>query len=346
MLIKDRVRGSIEGCQFSSNKAGLRAGGIDVSLSSEMSIASCSFVGNNAPGRLGGGGLYVSSRASVSLSRCLFRLNSAPRGGGGAVRWESQATLRVLMACEPGRVLTKQDSMFHCLLRKDLDQDHAEYAIIDEPNTSAPLGQHAAWICNQGHSDAIAHANTARYGPCVATTFEELAYSGLPTRNAPGYAGETFQIKITKLDRYGQIISSDNTSSIQLRSSLAGLQAEDSAVSFFGSTFSVLQCGRAVLSIAIRPTFVHVDLNDQFTQLKKESFAYVEGADEEGGKMATSSFPLFISSGHLSVCPPGSVLVLETWNGLGYPGMCSKCEIGEYSSHPLSPPCKKCPKVS
>ncbi len=46
--------------------------------------------------------------------------------------------------------------------------------------------------------------NTAGYGPCVASTFRRLAVEGLPVSAAPGHAGLLIEVRVLKLDAYGQ----------------------------------------------------------------------------------------------------------------------------------------------
>jgi hypothetical protein len=63
----------------------------------------------------------------------------------------------------------------------------------------------------------------------------------MPTRQTPGYAGVPLKLEVVKLDTYGQTISADSSSSLQVYSAVAGTKANDNTVAFLGSIFSVYQ---------------------------------------------------------------------------------------------------------
>jgi hypothetical protein len=183
--------------------------------------------------------------------------------------------------------------------------------------------------------------------PSVSTKFYRLAISGLPTADSPGYAGMTVQVFVDKMDRYGQRMSADSTSSLQMYSSLGTTLNIDDSISFIGRIFSVFQAGRAEFQFAVSPTFSTVSVERDWTELARQPFTYFRGLDSEGGGgMSTDALPFFIASRDRPACQPGSVLVLtETSTGLGQMGVCSSCAIGQYSTHPLSKSlCSKCPK--
>lgn len=154
------------------------------------------------------------------------------------------------------------------------------------------------------------------------------------------------QIFVDKMDRYSQRMTTDSTSSLQMYSSLGTSLEIDDSVSFIGRIFSVFQSGQAEFSFAVAPTFSIVSVETDWTELARKPFAYFAGLDSEmGGRMATDSFPFVLASKDTPACRPGAVLTLtETSTRLGHMGVCTACTIGQYSTHALAAPCKKCPK--
>ena len=342
VIMIDRVMASLTNCDFSNNVARSDGGGIAINDDAHVSISNCRFLSNLAQGSLGGGGLYT-SHSAITLTVNLFRDNSAPAGGGGAVRWEGKQAPVVLRTCELGMVIESIDGMLYCL---PCSMESTSDCSISGNQSLASLNEHGRWICDRAHKTASAHGNHAQYGPCVATGYHSLDVIGLPAEESPGYAGVNIGIEVSKLDRYGQVITSDSTSSLQMYPSLGQSLGNDPSVSFVGSTFSVFQSGRATFSVAVRPTFSTVSMAANRTALYREPFVYFTGTDSERGlKMSTPALHIHLASGDVPACRPGSVLVMSAATGMGQPGVCSLCKIGQYSSHPLSPPCKKCPKV-
>ena len=338
----DRVTASVTNCEFSNNVARAVGGGLAIQDDTRVTISACHFVSNLARGGLGGGGLYV-SHSAITLAVNVFFENSAPAGGGGAVRWEGKDAPRVLMSCEHGMTMTLVDGMAYCL---PCDAESSPICSTSANQSRASLHEHRHWICNRAHQVPVAHGNNAQYGPCVATGYHSLDVAGLPAAESPGYAGVSMDIEVSKLDRYGQVITSDSTSSLQMYSSLGQSLGNDPSVSFVGSTFSVFQSGRAIFLVAVRPTFTAVSMAGNWTELFRQAFVYVTGTDSEVGlAMSTQALQIHLASGNIPACRPGSVLMMGRVTEMGQPGVCSRCKIGEYSSHPLSPPCKRCPKV-
>jgi len=324
---------------FSNNVANANGGAIDVQRS-EVFLSSSDFMANTARGM--GGGALKGSFSEITLAMNIFTDNSAPNGGGGAVWWEGEYVPVVLMSCRPGTVVSLIDGLAHCLPQDASTSDQSTW----RNSTPGSLAEHGRWICKGALVERIADGNYAYYGPCVATGFHELACRGLPTENFPGYAGVAIDIEVLKLDYYGQIISSDSTSSLQMYPSLGSTLANDVSVSFIGSTFSVFQLGRAAFSVAVRPTFSMVSMEMGFTQLHNQPFAYFMGTDSiRGFKMATAGLRIHLASGYIPACRPGDVLLLSQATPDGQLGTCSPCKIGQYSVHFLSASCKKCPKV-
>jgi hypothetical protein len=96
------------------------------------------------------------------------------------------------------------------------------WTYVFEPN----LGQRAAMLLpgavpTTGHSDWLCGSSTdnmAEYGPCIATTYDSLELTGLPTLEAPGFAGVTLDVVVHKKDIYRQTIPTDSSSILQINS--------------------------------------------------------------------------------------------------------------------------------
>jgi hypothetical protein len=91
--------------------------------------------------------------------------------------------------------------------------------------------------------------NRAVYGSCVATAYDQLELTGMPTHESLAYAGVSMELTVLKKDAYGQTIKADSSSSIQLYSALDGATVNDPSVNFLGSLFSGFRAGRAIFDI-------------------------------------------------------------------------------------------------
>jgi len=104
----------------------------------------------------------------------------------------------------------------------------------DAPGTAlaAPLTLSGLthWVCNRGLASPAPHLNAGAYGACVATPYHRLEVQGMPTRQAPGYAGVPLKLEVVKLDHYGQIIAVDSSSSMQVYSAVAETKINDITV--------------------------------------------------------------------------------------------------------------------
>jgi hypothetical protein len=210
------------------------------------------------------------------------------------------------------------------------------------------------WLCDRGQESPAAHNNSAVYGPCIATLYNHLELTGLPEREAPGLAGLAMELQVVKKDAYGQDISADSSSSLQLRSALGGNKGlNDESVAFLGSIFSGFHQGRALFSVAVKPTFASVSALAGRATLHRTPFVFVTGTDSStGALMQTEPQKMYLAAeGNHSVCPPGYVLALDAdANGGGRPGGCTRCSFGKYSLSPLvgaagsmDPGCLNCP---
>jgi Ca2+-binding EF-hand superfamily protein len=214
------------------------------------------------------------------------------------------------------------------------------------PASEKTLRMHELWLCNRGLSKPNLKPNTAVYGPCVATLFDNLKMTGLPSEKNPGYAGVNLELEVQKKDTYGQIILSDSNSSIQVYSAMNGARTTDMSISIEGSIYSGFVQGRAQLKISVKPSFSELNMSTKYTALLLRPYLYVAGADAfsdtEGAVMQSEVMQMHIAQGYQQVCPTGYVLSLT--NGLNNPGGCMKCKAGSYSLSPLAgPPPEDCP---
>ena len=218
------------------------------------------------------------------------------------------------------------------------------------------LSDHTHWLCDRGSAEPAPHNNTAAYGACVATVYARLQLQGLPDRETPGYAGVPLELAVLKLDHYGQTITTDSSSSLQVYTALAGDQINDNSVSFLGTIFSVFDKGRAAFTLGVRPTFATVSALDGFTELQRPPFLYVQGTDAATGAVMETVPPqqVHLASRNNTVCPVGWVLLLDQSTGSntldtdganvdGRPGACTPCGFGTYSLDPLLGICRRCP---
>ena len=206
----------------------------------------------------------------------------------------------------------------------------------------AALVDHEHWLCGRGKF--LQHNNTASYGACIATVYHHLEILGLPNSATPGYAGVTMQLRVLKLDAYGQTVKSDSSSSLQLRSALSGdTNTDDPSISFEGTLFSVFQEGVATFRIAVKPTFSIVSISESRAVLLRQPFLYMTGTDSGAALPMQTEIPrVHLAQGNQTICPPGSVLIIDSAAGSG-PGACTSCPVGKYNVNPMTGLCLKCP---
>lgn len=221
------------------------------------------------------------------------------------------------------------------------------------PASAETRGNYTTWLCGRGLAEPKGDPNAADYGPCVATLFDSLDVNGLPTRDKPGYAGVPIELSVLKIDRYGQVITSDSNSSVQVYSALNGKRVNDDSVTIQGSIYSGFVRGEASLSIAVKPSFSNI--SGGRTELLRQPFLYIAGNDAlnktAGSSMQTPVYLVHLAQGDQSPCPQGAVLTLSNGSlqGFGRFGECTLCKAGTYSLSPLAGPsssepgCFSCP---
>ena len=303
---------TIQSSQFKGNTASLEGGALDVTESS-VAVLNTTFIGNTASG-LGGGALHVGSSKGLNLTGNTFTENTAPNGGGGAVLWQSGTAVAFLWQSSTVR--------------------EAVFLQAIGPTT---LDRHVKELCG-----SQPNSNAAGYGPCVATPYHRLEVQGMPTRQTPGYAGVPLKLEVVKLDTYGQNMTIDSSSSLQVYSAVAGTKVNDNTVAFLGSIFSGFQGGRAVFSVGVKPTFVSFSAADGRTELQRPPYLYFKGTDlTTGAVMETDPQQVHLALQNKTVCAPGSVLSLDPGaNADTFPraGACKACRPGTYSLDALASP--------
>jgi hypothetical protein len=156
---------------------------------------------------------------------------------------------------------------------------------------------------------------------------------------------------VLKLDVYGQIITTDSLSTLQLHSAFNGETSNDDSVSFLGSIFSAFNRGRATFTIGVKPSFASAQLQLGVATLQRQLFLYVAGTDMTTRlPMQSNVSQVHLANQNQSVCTAGSVLTLAAENAAGRPGACTVCQPGSYSLDPLMAPpgstgpgCLPCP---
>ena len=261
--------------------------------------------------------------------------------------------LTVCRSCEAGKAINTSLATA-CIECSVLDGRFPNLDFSATECIGVPTFLHAAALCSRmDGSTTDLSGHTAHYGTCVATGFKHLNIF-LPNDVKPRFAGLTLKVEVQKEDRYSQMITSDSTSSLQIYSSSRGiLYVEDSSINIIGLSSLVLESGRGVFSISIKPTFASVSLQHG-ARLLRQPFLYVQGTDVQGSAiqdqvMRTGILPIKLPGTELSACPRGHVLVLdqpaETGGGQGALGACQPCQTGKYSVNALSPEgCIACPK--
>jgi hypothetical protein len=167
-----------------------------------------------------------------------------------------------------------------------------------------------------------------------------------------------------KTDAHGQVITSDNTSLIQivLASGSDSLASHSTATSVLASGQAIVDGpvafpmlgGHARLTFTIRPLFSRVSASEGAAVLQGdgEPRIYFEGFNREDCvAMRSTMLGLAVTSG-LSVCPLGYVLGVDSDSSAEGPGACRRCAPGTYSVNPLAkdpssssdaPSCVACP---
>ena len=330
-----------------------RGGGVSIN-EGDMIVLSSTFTGNKAMG-IGGGAMHV-SRSSAEICYTTMTGNSAPVGGGGGLLWDGDTAPAICLPCpvgsylnvsNEGKLLCQSSMVPEASVWPKSATDGLHHLLSGLSKSALTLTEHTKWLCIWA---PLADNNTAAYGPCVATLFSGLELIGVAESQAPGFAGLPMELVVTKRDVYRQRLVTDSTSKLQLKSAKDGTkEINDPSISFQGSTFAGFTEGRASFRIAIKPTFSSLSELEGSTSLLTQPFIYAEGIDVLSASSTSSVMEsevqqVHLATGNLTVCPIGYVLVLDpSSDGGPSPGACIMCQVGKYSSNPLTGLCRRCP---
>ena len=316
------------GTSFLECSATEDGGAVSVVDGSSIVLDFSTFRNCTAAGR--GGAVFVSGgggSASASVSSCGFWGNGASGLGGGGLYLSNIQHVVGQLECHDNTALFGGGGF-----------------LMWEGAFSTVVAGGGVSICDHGSN------NHARYGSTFASSFKRLEVQGLPSPESRASSGVTFPVLVSKTDFYGQIIASDSSSLMQVKTSLGGARSDDPSVQLQGTTVSAVQAGTATFEFAVKPSFSLIDADSGTTNLLRAPMVYFEGTDAEvGGQMLSgvSEIPLSLNG---AVCPPGYVLSLSGNTSASRPGQCSLCQAGTYSLHPLAgrssgadPSCLSCP---
>ena len=198
--------------------------------------------------------------------------------------------------------------------------------------------------------------NYAVYGSCIASNFKALrAASLISSGSAALFPGIAYPFSVMKLDFYGQVIATDDTSLLQVLVAADSTLRGDPSVLILGQSIVRMSQGLANLSIALEPSFRVVDCQLGVAQVTHAPLIYFAGEDSEASIASTMNSALLqlsLAAGS-AVCPAGYILGMDRASsvsmGLPRKGACSICKAGTYSVNPLKgltnsdPSCLNCP---
>ena len=194
--------------------------------------------------------------------------------------------------------------------------------------------------------------NSAAYGTCIASDLKILAVVSPAGTIFPGLE---FNILVEKRDAYGQIISTDSSSLIEIVSVLdkpEGLiRVSDPSFTIQGETIVQMYHGVANFTISVEPTFSVLDSEKQISQVNHAPSIYFTGDDSQAliqSTMSSATIQLEVGNGS-AICPRGYILSVQKLLSQGFSGTCEFCGQGTYSLNPLKgilendPSCLTCP---
>ena len=200
-------------------------------------------------------------------------------------------------------------------------------------------------------SDLCGQENTAVYGPCIATSCQDVQLQLLISETSPAYPGLPFSLIVLKMDAYNQTISSDSMTLLQVQVAHSRTRQQDVTIQVLGSSTFKLQGGSADISISVVPRFASVIPSLGVALLFQNVYIWVSGIDSETLNPIFSVPTLVTLSSGFRVCPSGYVLDLALSKQDIVTGSCLYCQIGTYSLNPLfsegynysKPACLACP---
>ena len=253
-------------------------------------IQSSQFLSNSASQ---GGALSAEASSSLLMKGCLLQENRASQDGGAlyldktAARLDGNSLVGNAAGGGGGGVLW--DGVQPVLVSDSEEED----AVI----LCSPTGK--------GH--------TASYGPCVASTFHELL---LVMEGKEIASGIPFTVRVTKLDFYRQTITTDSSSSLQIRT--VKPSAKSGTAVLMESAVLSLKEGAASTSATVKMLFTKAGKEEAFPA-KVEGLVGLEayGVDVSSGKEIKSN--VLEAQPRRSVCPVGHVIKTDASASLASP---------------------------
>ena len=130
-------------------------------------------------------------------------------------------------------------------------------------------------------SDLCGQENTAVYGPCIATSCQDVQLQLLISETSPAYPGLPFSLIVLKMDAYNQTISSDSMTLLQVQVAHSRTRQQDVTIQVLGSSTFKLQGGSADISISVVPRFASVIPSLGVALLFQNVYIWVSGIDSE-----------------------------------------------------------------
>ena len=192
------------------------------------------------------------------------------------------------------------------------------------------------------------NSNIALYGGCIASGYSKLTISA---SESTVYAGVPFNLTVTKIDAYENVILSDSSSVLQVVLASDSSRLTDTSVSIVGSSLAQLSRGVAQFLFAVQPTFSKIDVLSGLALINNHSYFYLEGSDSQAPLSMISDLVILNLHQGQTVCPSGDILVPYEQGATSGPAVCQTCKPGTYSIHPLAralasqltPSCIDCP---
>ena len=307
---------SVTGSTFAGCWSNASGGAILAADSASLNISDSSLSGNIASSV--GGGIAVATSAVVYVSRCTITGNVALGIGGGGVQTDGSMLLLEDVVAAGNQALNGGGGVL-------LWVGDSSPTIIDGGD-----------VVTGGGGSMCGVDNRAGYGDCIASAYSQLeVIRGFSVV----YAGLSFMVTVLKKDAYNQTISTDSSSVLETVAVLGESLYSDDSVTLSGGYIANLKAGKATFSMQLKPTFTYLDAATGTAVLKTHPTIVFVGNDEQTGQAMISTFvPVPIQS-NLSVCPEGSILVLDQPSPgsqtSARPGACSRCGPGTYSVDPL-----------
>ena len=335
---------SLSGTEILANTAGKSGGAVSSSEGTSIAVFNSTFTFNSAVG-LGGGAIHL-QRAAFLLHDTHFYGNSAPSGGGGSILWQN-SVFPAKVSCPQGLdTFNSSCGLFppqqrcswrtcKCITSKIDEQNSSLATSVYCTSKSATLMSEAGNGLDGGNCGA---QNSAMYGSCIASDFEQLKIINLKKTNLFTSPGLFTELLVAKLDSYNQTILSDSESFLQVLSSRGQSRDQDPSTIFIGTTSAVLKSGIASFSFAVQPIILNFSFIEDIVNLQSQPFLFFRGSDiQSNGQLMQSEILTVVFGRGSLICPSGYVLTFKQEAAGSKSGVCTYCSSGTYSINSLAP---------